>query len=366
MHRSAWLIVLAACRGGSPEAESTALPAAAVTCKPAASAPVEDAIEVTGQIAPPPRFDATISSPVAGRVAHVAVEEGDRVAAGALLATIEDPQLPAGTIEARAQVASADAAKTAADLELARQQRLVESGIGAKRDLEEARAKAAAATAELEAARAREGLANRQLARRELRAPYAGIVLHVWKRTGESVDGTTATPVVQVADVTVLELRAQVPPKALIAIRDGMPAVAHASGIDGAITGKVARVAPAVDPATLLGTVRIELAAGTRLPVGSAAHGRIVTGTHAGVVVPVDALRRSIAGGDELVVCEGGQAAQATQATKTARIRAVTIGQRTETTAEIVKGLTAGEPIAIDHALGIEDGQALAPPEDKK
>ena len=69
-------------------------------------------------------------------------------------------------------------------------ERLVDSGIGARKDLDDARAKAAAAAAELDAANARAGLATSQLARRELRAPRAGVVLHLWKRVGESVDGT--------------------------------------------------------------------------------------------------------------------------------------------------------------------------------
>jgi RND family efflux transporter MFP subunit len=306
-------------------------------------------VEVTGQIAPPPRLDAVVSSPVAGRIGQVAVEEGDHVAAGALLATVEDPALPAGTIEARAQVASAQAAKNAADLELARQIRLVETGVGAKRELDDARGKAAAAAATLEAAKAREGLANRQYARRELRAPYAGVVLHLWKRVGESVDGTSATPVAEVADVSVLELRAQVPPKALVAIRAGMPASVRVLGLDTAIAAKVSRVSPAVDPVTLLGTVRVALESAERVPVGSAATGRIVTGTHRGVTVPASALRRSMTGSYELVVCDG----------QTARVRAVTVGQREGATAEITTGLAAGERVVIDHALGLDEGQPL-------
>ena len=322
-----------------------------MTCQAVTSADVEDVVEVTGQIAPPPRLDAVVSSPVAGRIGQVAVEEGDRVAAGALLATVEDPALPAGTIEAKAQVASAQAAKNSADLELARQVRLVETGVGAKRELDDARGKAASAAAELDAAKARAGLANRQYARRELRAPYGGVVLHLWKRVGESVDGTSATPVAEVADISVLELRAQVPPKALVAIRAGMPASVRVLGLDTPITAKVSRVSPAVDPVTLLGTVRVELESVERVPVGSAATGRIITGKHRGLTVPASALRRSMTGSEELVVCDG----------KTARVRAVTVGQRAGATAEITTGLAAGDRVVIDHALGLDEGQPLVP-----
>jgi len=340
-----------ACRSAPVEEHKEAPPPAAVTCEAARAGEIEEVIEVVGQIAPPPAADAVLSSPVAGRVAQVTVEEGDRVKGGALLAIVEDPALPAGTIEARAQVASAQAAKDVAQLELARQTRLVETGIGARRELDEARAKAATAAAELDAAHAREGLANRQLARRELRAPHDGIVLHLWRRAGESVDGTTATPIVEIADLAVLELRAQVPPRALVALREGQAAAVSVLGVDAAIAAKVARVAPAVDPATLLGTVRVELAGAARIPVGSAATGRIVVGAHRGLAVPAQALRRSITGADEVVACDGD----------TARVRAVTVGQRGPQTVEIAAGLAAGDRIVVDHVLGLEEGQAIAP-----
>jgi HlyD family secretion protein len=356
--RTSWVTfaVAAACAFGCKKAEEPAaedeLPIAAVTCKPAVETSIDDVVEVTGVIAPPPRLDAIVSSPIAGRISQVSVEEGDRVIAGALLATIEDPSLPAGTIEAKAGVAGARANKVAADQDLARQQRLVETGIGARRDLDEARAKAAAATAELEAANARSGLASKNNARRELRAPHAGVVLHLWKRVGESVDGTTATPVAEVADLSKLELRAQVPPAALMPVREGMPATVKILGIENALPAKVARVAPAVDATTLLGGVRIEIEGTHPITVGSAATAQIVVAHRPGLVVPASALRRSMVGADEIVVCDKG----------VARIRGVTVGQRREITVEIQAGLVAGEQIVVDHVLGLEEGQPLAAP----
>jgi RND family efflux transporter MFP subunit len=344
------LIALLGCKGAPAEEADEERPPAAVTCAPIATTDVDEVVEVNGVIAPPPKLDAIVSSPVAGRVAQLGVEEGDQVAAGALLATIEDPALPAGSLEAKAGVASARAANEAAQLELARAARLVETGIGARRELEDARAKAGAAAAELDAANARSGLASRQYARRELRAPHAGIVLHVWKRTGESVDGTASTPVVEIADVSLLEVRAQVSPAALVKLKDGLAATVHVIGVEVTMPATVARVAPAVDPATLLGTVRIQLVGAAKLPVGSAATARIVIARHPGLVVPPDALRRSKLGTDEVVTCKGD----------VAKTQTVTIGARATSGVEITSGLAAGDRIVVDHVLGLEDGQKLA------
>src|SRR5215470_9639961 len=356
--RTLWiaiLLVVAGCRKQAAESDEDKPAAAAVTCVLAEPATIEDAIEVTGVIAPPPRLDAIVSSPIAGRVGQVAVEEGDRVVAGALLAVIEDPALPAGSIEARAGVAVAQSAKAAAELEQSRQQRLVDSGIGARKDLDDARAKAAAAAAELDAANARAALASNQLARRELRAPRGGVVLRLWKKVGESVDGTTATPVAEVADLSILELHAQVPTGAMARLRDQLPATVRVIGLPRALPATVVRVAPAVDPTTLLGGVRLAIdpkadgMAGVK--VGSAATGRIVVATRPGQIVPETALRRSMVGADELVVCDGN----------VAKIAAVTIGQRGDRGVEIASGIKPGDRVVVDHVLGIEDGQALTP-----
>jgi RND family efflux transporter MFP subunit len=342
-----------ACRREAADSDEDKPAAAAVTCKTAEAGTVEDTVDVTGVIAPPPRLDAIVSSPIAGRIGQVSVEEGDHVAAGALLAVVEDPALPAGSIEARAGVASAQAAKIAAELELARQQRLVDAGIGARKDLDDARAKAAAAAAELDAANARAGLAASQLARRELRAPRAGVVLHLWKRVGESVDAGAATPIAEIADVSILELHTQVPTSVMAKLSEKLTASVRVLGIPKVFSASVVRVAPAVDPATLLGGVRLAIdpkAEGmTAIPVGSAATGRIVIATRPGVIVPETALRRSLLGNDEVVVCDGS----------IARIASVRIGQRGERGVELTDGLKPGDRVVVDHVLGIEDGQAL-------
>ena len=355
MSGSAWIRSIVLCgvwvgckHAGESEDEDKPV-TAAVTCQTVESTQIEDTVEVTGVIAPPPKLDAIVSSPVAGRVAMVFVEEGDHVQAGQQLATIEDPALPAGSLEARAGVMSARASKAAADQEVTRQERLVNSGIGARKDLDDAHAKAAASAAELDAANARSGLASTQMARREVRAPRAGVVLHVMRKVGESVDGTAGTPIAEVADLTVLELHAQVPPMALTPLRDGMPARAYVLGIETPIAATVVRVAPAVDAATLLGLVRLKLANADNVKVGNAAHAQIVVAKRPGIRVPAAALRRSMVGEDEVVVCAGN----------VAHVRPVEVGMRGEAGVEIKEGIKPGEQVVVDHVLGLEEGQPL-------
>jgi hypothetical protein len=138
----------------------------------------------------------------------------------------------------------------------------------------------------------------------------------------------------------------------LAPIRDGMTATVRVVGIPETLTAKVVRVAPAVDPTTLLGGVRIQIEGSHAIPVGSAATGQIAVAKRPGLTVPASAVRRSMVGADEIVVCDKG----------VARVRVVTLGQRTETTVEIASGVEAGQQIVADRVLGLEDGQPLVAP----
>jgi len=344
------------CKHAAEEEAAEKPAAAAVTCAPVEAAEIEDIVDVSGVVAPPPKLDAMVSSPIAGRVAQVAVDEGDHVAAGALLALIEDPALPAGSLEAKANVAAAQATKIAADQDVTRQERLVASGIGARKDLDDAKAKAAAAAAELDAARARSGLATSQLSRREIRSPRAGVVLHLYRKVGETVDGTGATPIAEVADISTLELHAQVAPQMLSRIAENMPARVRVLGLDAPVAGTVTRVAPAVNATTLLGLVRVTLASSTGIKVGTSGSAQISVEKRPGIRVPASALRRSMVGEDEVVVCKGG----------VVHVQEVKVGARDERGVAILEGLAAGDRIVTDHALGLEDGQPLTESKEKK
>jgi HlyD family secretion protein len=143
----------------------------------------------------------------------------------------------------------------------------------------------------------------------------------------------------------VLEVRAQVAAQTIVKLHDGLTATVQV--LDQTLPATVTRVSPALDPTTLLGTVRIQVGA-TKAPVGSAATARIVIAQRPGLVVPASALRRSAIGSDEIVVCDNN----------VARVKTVTVGDRGDPT-EIAKGLAPGDLVVVDHALGLEDGQPL-------
>jgi RND family efflux transporter MFP subunit len=191
-------------------------------------------------------------------------------------------------------------------------------------------------------------------ARAELRAPRGGTVLRIFRRAGEAVDGTPATPVLEIADVSTLEVRADATAADLVRLAPGATAtIAFDALPDVTATGTVVIVAPAVDAATALGQVRIAVAPAkdAKLVVGLTATATVTLESHDAVVVPRTALRRGLGGADEVVVCEGSPAKAA--------VTEVEVGARSDDVAEIVSGLEAGARVVVDHALGIEDEQPL-------
>jgi HlyD family secretion protein len=171
-----------------------------------------------------------IAAQLAGRVAEIAVEEGDLVAEGDLLARIDTDTLKAQKARAEAAVAAAESAVAAAHaavlqaearlgllrLELDRAERLGASAVIAQEVLDTRRAEARMAEAELEAARATERAQERaveaeravvdeivaRIADGVLTAPRRARVLYRLAEPGEVVtQGQTVIGLVSVTDL---------------------------------------------------------------------------------------------------------------------------------------------------------------------
>lgn len=240
------------------------------------------AVRLSGNIE---AVDAQVGFKVPGRVASRLVSEGERVAAGQPVALLDDVEqketvalrraelataeatladLVAGSrpqeiATAKAALRSAEADRDRARLELARQQELRSKDVTAARDLETAEAACAvavaradqaaealklaeegprkdavaAARARVESARASLALAETQLENTRLAAPFAGTVLSHNIEPGEFV--AAGTPVVTVADLAHVWVRAYVSQTDLGRIRHGQPAEVRTDTFPGKV-----------------------------------------------------------------------------------------------------------------------------------
>jgi len=289
--------------------------AASIEVTPAETRAMPVVIEATAVVEAEPDRTAQLAARVAGRVVSVRVNEGDAVALGAVLATVEAPELG----QAKADFLEALAGETLAGTTLDRARRLYADRIAPERALREAEGEAVRAEARREAAEARLHLlgvsdADLTVIRHEkhynstveIRSPLRGIVTHRAATVGETVASTA--PLFTVMDLDRVWIQAAVYETQVAKLRAGQPVQIRAASYPGQVlAGRVEQVGATVDLATRTVRVRVVTAnPGHRLKPGMFATVRIDGGAEGApmVVIPRDALQQD--GSRQVVFVEVG------------------------------------------------------------
>ena len=242
---------------GGTTAEVTPVTVAKVT-----RGSISRTVALTGSVAAPPNRDIRVSALVPGRIAELNASEGDRIDSWATGSADRRKQLPGPTPSGRSSSEhKREPTLENATLALARNESLVQRGIAARKDLEEATSAKGVAQAALQQAEAALAIAQLQLARTAIRSPISGTVVKRFVSVGEQVDGTAAQPIFEVANLSEVEINANLPPADLGRLRPGLMVRFSSDAFPGrTFSGRVIAISPAVDPATNTGLVRIGIA----------------------------------------------------------------------------------------------------------
>lgn len=221
-----------------------------------------------------------VGSPVIGVIETMAVERGQRVRAGQVLATLradverQSLSVARSKAEAVGELRAAEANAELARHKLARARDLAGQNFISSQALEQARAEAMVAENRLAQAReqrdvyAREHeLAQAQLGLRTIRSPISGVVVERYLSPGERVE---EKPVYRVAVVHPLRVEVVLPAQAYATVREGMQ-VSVAPDFPGAAArqARVTLVDRVIDGASNTFRVRMELPnADFSLPAG--------------------------------------------------------------------------------------------------
>lgn len=342
-----WLVLSStACSHTASESGEPPGPVAEVTLTQISRGNVSQILNLTGTIAALPNRDVRVSSLVPGRVAEMQVAEGDRVRVGQLVAQIDDRPIRDQLAQAEAAAAQARANLTNATLARARNENLFERGIAARKDLEDARTQESVAAAALQQAEAALSLARLQLARTSVHSPLTGTVVKRFVSVGEQVDGTAAQPILEVADLTQVELIANVPAVYLGKLRVNRMLSFGSEAFPGqSFTGRVVAIPAAVDPATNLGLIRIRIAnANGLLRLGMFLSAQVPVETHASaLVVPPQAVYRDEQGQPHVYRVEGEKATAVP----------VQVGIESPERVELLSGVQAGETVILSGGYGL-------------
>jgi membrane fusion protein, multidrug efflux system len=348
-----WLIALvgatSACgRGGEAPSEHVAL----VRTAKAGTGTITEWVRLYGRIVPPPDREADLAPQVAGILVEVPVREGQTVRAGSVVARVDNAPLDDAVRSAEAVLRRAEAEAAFRKSAAERTATLVDKGVASRQDAEADQAAAVSADAALAEATSALATARRRREWAALRAPFDGVIVRVHRRGGDSVDGTPATPVVQLAANTGIQVAAEATAELLVRIKPGQPAEVEAGDPrQTALQAHVLRVAQAVETSTGSGEVRLVFeGTAPTLPLGLGVKVRVAVGRRPdATIVPARALRRGEEGVTEVVVVEQGKAV----------IRKVTPGLAEDDRIELVSGVSPGETVVIDDPVGLADGMDL-------
>ncbi len=349
--------------------------APAVTVARARASEIVETVSVTGTLTP--RSEILAGPEIEGlRIVEILVDEGDRVAKGAILVRLSRDALDAqvaqsdaalarvdaSIAQARSQITQSEANAKLAGSDLDRAQALARSGNTTQAVLDQRQSTQRAAEAQLQAAR--DGLraaeadkksaeAQRRelmvrMARTEVRTPTAGVVARKNAKLG-AVASAVGEPLFRIIEDGQIELEAEIPEARIGALAAGQKTVITVA--DGArIDGKVRLVSPEVDRATRLGRVRITLSRSDGVRVGSFARADIEVRREVAVTAPVSAINYGANGASVLVADNG-----------LVRERPVTLGLVDGARAEIRTGVREGDEIVVRAGAFLRDGDSVRP-----
>lgn len=356
------LLLLTACSGGDapstggddPPAASEALVArvkitteavalAGIRAEPVSRRRLLSGVEVPAEVALNPDRTAHVRSPVEGPITEVRVTVGSAVTAGDILVVVRS--VAAG--EARAATAEARAHLEVAQAAVARQEELARAGVGAQRNLIEARGELRSAEAEMRSASERARLYGGSGAGAAIKSPLDGQVLERHATVGELVHADDE--LFMVGDLSTVWIVGRVYAQDVGAARVGVPVRLSLEAYPGRTwEGAITFVAARLDPDTRTLEVRLELPNDGTLrpglfgtlslpPAGSDASVAVVA-------VPVDAVMRIK---DRSVVFRE-------EAPGEYLVRPVRLGATGGGLVEIREGLAEGERVVVEGAFTLK------------
>lgn len=342
------LLALASCHKESPEAVNTA-EAVPVTVEAATSGPIRPVIAATGQVKPAAGAELLVMPPQDARIAEMTKSVGDRVRRGELLVRFQIPSLESDAAARRSDLARAEAQLKTAQQNVTRLSGLLQRGIAARKEVEDAQRDLALAEATVNETRSTTSAAGQLAGREVVRAPFDGVVVARSHQVGDMVSAGGPEPLLRVIDPSRLQIEAAVPAAELGRVATGSPATVRGAAFPDEKARVIARP-PSVDPASGTALVRLAFDAPTRRPAGLAVTVEIDGEEHAAaVLISADALVQEGPASYAFVVDDK----------KKAHRREVTLGVVAGGRAEILSGVKAGESVVVRGQTALPDGATV-------
>lgn len=295
-----------------------------------------------------------VSVEVAGMVARIRVEEGDRIEEGDVLASLDARRVRLMSEQAEAAMRQAEAELADAERRLDMARRLAERRAVSEDERRSLETEVQADRAILDRLKAEAEEQALLLEFHEIRAPFAGVVAQRFTEAGAWVQ--PGDPVVELVELSRLRIDVAVPQEFYSRLAGGARATVRLDAKpEAAIEGALQSAVPVASPGsrTFLARIVVPNDDGALMPglsVKATLH--LPTGSRR-PVIPRDALIRHPDGRTSawVVVSDGGAMTAQERNIKTGRIFA---GQ-----VEVREGLSEGDAVVVEGNEGLQPGQAV-------
>ena len=278
-----------------------------------------------------PNESVEITSEVPGKITEINFTEGRSVAAGAVLARLNDAELQANLVRAESR-------KKFAGMNLARKKALLDRDGISPAEYESAQHEVEVSTAEVE-------LIEAQIAKTVIRAPFSGVIGLRQVSLGSYV--TPSTIIATLQDINPLKVEFRVPEGYASAVRSGMTFNYTVGESSTSRTARVFATEPSLDIETRSLVVRA---------LGSNAGGEVLPGQYVSVelktgagsqlpLIPTTAIVPTMQGQKIYMVKEGKAVEQNVQ-----------LGTRSNKYVEVAEGISSGDTVVISGLQGVRNG----------
>ncbi len=308
----------------------------------------------------------SVAPRAAGRLESIAVRLGDRVNRGQEIARIEDFEIREQVKQAEAaqEVSLATIRQREADLKLAetnveRSRSLFERQLLPRQTLDDNESRYQSAIAAVDLARAQNSQSKARLdelrinlANTIISSPVTGFIARRTADPGASVSQNV--PVVDVVDITRVRLVANVVEKDLRQMKTGNTTVVEVDAYPGEMfMGRIARVAPVLDPATRTASIEIEI---------PNPDFRLKPGMYARVGITTETKKDALVAPANAVIDLGGRRGVFLPLNDQAVFRAVQVGTEQLDRVEILGGVVEGDAVITTGAAALRDGDRVLLP----
>jgi RND family efflux transporter MFP subunit len=299
--------------------------------------------------------DASLYARTDGYLSKWYFDIGAHVRQGQLLAVISTPEVDKQLLQARADLATAQANAGLAKTNASRYQGLFTQNAVSKQDTDTFVSQAESTSSTVKSAQANVQRLEALQSFQKVYAPFSGVITARSVDVGQLINAGAGTQMFRLSAIDVLRVYVNVPQIYSQVALPGSTAQLTFSEFPGqSFTGKLVRTAKAIDPSsrTLLVEIDVENKNGKLMP---GAYTEVHLNVHEGIapmIIPVSALIFRTEGLQVGTVVKGANGDQA-------KLVQVTLGQDDGSTVQVISGLSANSQVIQNPPDSLIDGEPV-------